>query len=67
MANAPAVMSALHHATLLVLAKWNATLASDARVRNVRGLDYWSLLVVLLVGWAIALWHPWIDWFGRPR
>jgi hypothetical protein len=36
-------------------------------MRKIRGLEYWSLLVVLAIGWTIALWHPWIDWFGRPR
>jgi len=27
----------------------------------------WLLLGACIVAWALFLWHPWIDWFGRPR
>jgi hypothetical protein len=30
-------------------------------------LGLWLLLGVMLAVWAALLWHPWIDWFGRPR
>ena len=27
----------------------------------------WLLLAAMAVAWIVVLWHPWIDWFGRPR
>jgi hypothetical protein len=27
----------------------------------------WALLVACVLAWLLFLWHPWIDWFGRPR
>jgi hypothetical protein len=27
----------------------------------------WLALALLFVAWALLVWHPWIDWFGRPR
>jgi hypothetical protein len=30
-------------------------------------LGLWLLLGALFVIWTLLLWHPWIDWFGRPR
>jgi hypothetical protein len=27
----------------------------------------WLLLAVCMTAWAMFLWHPWIDWFGRAR
>ncbi|GAC1541733.1 MAG: hypothetical protein NVS3B16_05730 [Vulcanimicrobiaceae bacterium] len=61
-------MWAARRVTSRARANWQATRASGAaRVRKVPGLAYWSLLVALGIAWAIVLWHPWIDWFGRPR
>lgn len=30
-------------------------------------LALWLLLAAAVVAWAVLLWHPWIDWFGRAR
>jgi hypothetical protein len=30
-------------------------------------LSLWIFLGLLFLSWAALLWHPWIDWFGRPR
>jgi hypothetical protein len=27
----------------------------------------WLLFALMVIAWALILWHPWIDWFGRPR
>jgi len=27
----------------------------------------WLLLAICVIAWALFLWHPWIDWFGRTR
>ena len=27
----------------------------------------WTLFAVMVVAWVLLTWHPWIDWFGRPR
>jgi hypothetical protein len=31
------------------------------------GVALWALLGLSVVAWAILIWHPWIDWFGRVR
>jgi hypothetical protein len=38
----------------------------DGRARIVR-VALWVVLWVACIAWVAALWHPWIDWFGRPR
>jgi hypothetical protein len=27
----------------------------------------YALLVSAVILWALLIWHPWIDWFGRAR
>ncbi len=30
-----------------------------------RGTALWGALGAAIAAWALFLWHPWIDWFGR--
>ncbi len=30
-----------------------------------RGATLWATLGFAIFAWALFLWHPWIDWFGR--
>jgi hypothetical protein len=39
---------------------------SGARAR-LAALALYVLLAASVVLWALLIWHPWIDWFGRPR
>jgi len=41
--------------------------APEGRAARAAAVALWSLLVVSFLAWAAFLWHPWIDWFGRPR
>jgi hypothetical protein len=36
------------------------------RSARARSLALYVLLVAAVVLWAVLIWHPWIDWFGRP-
>ncbi len=55
------------------LAAADARAAGDALRERIRshsrgsltGSALWGLLGTALVAWALFLWHPWIDWFGR--
>jgi hypothetical protein len=40
---------------------------SSSRRKPAAGLALWMLLIGSLVIWVLLIWHPWIDWFGRPR
>ena len=31
-----------------------------------RGTALWATLGIAIAAWGMFLWHPWIDWFGRP-
>ena len=33
--------------------------------RDARGAALWATLALAIIAWALFLWHPWIDWFGR--
>jgi hypothetical protein len=37
------------------------------RERKLLAVALWTLLALAFVVWAALIWHPWIDWFGRPR
>jgi hypothetical protein len=36
-------------------------------MRLMRALALYVVLVSAVILWALLIWHPWIDWFGRPR
>jgi hypothetical protein len=39
---------------------------TDRRAR-LAALGLYIVLVSSVIFWALLIWHPWIDWFGRPR
>ncbi|MBD5656833.1 MAG: hypothetical protein IAI50_16880 [Candidatus Eremiobacteraeota bacterium] len=43
--------------------------AGNGRPRSARliAAGLWFVLVASFLAWGAFLWHPWIDWFGRPR
>jgi hypothetical protein len=45
----------------------NDTDMKEPRTAKAIAFGMWLLLAMLFVSWAAFLWHPWIDWFGRPR
>ena len=59
------------------LAAEDARVAGDALALRARIRAYgagnrtravlWSTLAAAIFAWAMFLWHPWIDWFGRPQ
>ncbi len=34
---------------------------------KVAAIALYVTLVAAVILWALLIWHPWIDWFGRPR
>ena len=37
------------------------------RRAKLASLALYVVLVASVVFWAVLIWHPWIDWFGRAR
>jgi hypothetical protein len=38
----------------------------DRRAR-LASFALYAILIAAVIFWALLIWHPWIDWFGRVR
>jgi len=43
------------------------TLVGNERRARFLALVLYVTLCASFVLWGLLIWHPWIDWFGRPR